>query len=69
MHKEIVSEDEIRNAIKKIIERNQKIVNEKGMNAMSALMGDAMKELRGKAAGNVIANILKEELEKVVPKS
>ncbi len=38
------------------------------MHAMSALMGEAMKELKGKASGNQINEALKKGLEKTVKK-
>ena len=57
-----VGEKEIRETISRIIQKNEKLVKEKGLNAISALMGDAMKELRGKADGQTISRILREEI-------
>ncbi len=56
------SEEEVRNAVKKAIEANRQLVSEKKLGAISALMGDLMKELRGKASGEQISRILKEEI-------
>ena len=58
------SDEEIRAAVKKVIDANRQVVSEKKMGAMSALMGDLMKELRGKASGEQISRILKEEIAK-----
>ncbi len=57
-------EEEIRGIARRVIETNKKIVSEKKLGAMSALMGDLMKELRGKASGKQISRILKEEISK-----
>jgi len=57
---------EVEKIVKKVIEKNHGIVKEKGMHAVSALMGDVMKELKGKASGKTIAEVLRKELEKVV---
>lgn len=58
------SDEEVRAVVLKVIEANKAIVAEKKLGAMSALMGDLMKELRGKASGEQISRILKEELSK-----
>jgi glutamyl-tRNA(Gln) amidotransferase subunit E len=42
------------------------IVKEKGMNALSTLMGRAMAEYRGKADGQKINAMLKDKLQKLV---
>jgi len=60
------SEEELKNAVKKIIEKNKKLIEEKKEMALSALMGEAMKELKGKASGAEISRILKEELKKMI---
>lgn len=57
-----ISEEEVRTAIKGIVEKNKAIVLEKKLGAISALMGDAMRELKGKASGETISRILKEEI-------
>ncbi len=58
----------VEKVIVKLIEKNSKLVEEKGMHALGALMGDAMKELRGKVDGGTISKILKQKLEKRVKK-
>lgn len=57
-------EKELKAAVAKVVERNIALVNEKGMHAMGALMGEVMKELQGKASGSDVSRVLKEELEK-----
>ncbi|WP_396612377.1 Glu-tRNA(Gln) amidotransferase subunit GatE [Haloferax sp. S1W] len=59
-----VSEDEVREAISEVVERNAGQVEEQGMGAFSALMGEAMGALRGKADGGVVSDVLREEIQK-----
>jgi glutamyl-tRNA(Gln) amidotransferase subunit E len=59
-----VSEDEVREAIAEVVERNADQVEEQGMGAFSALMGEAMGALRGKADGGVVSDVLREEIQK-----
>ncbi len=61
-----LNETEVRKIIQKIVQANQKLVKEKGLNAISGLMGDIMKEVKGKSSGQEVAKILKEELKKVM---
>ncbi|MBN1941640.1 MAG: GatB/YqeY domain-containing protein, partial [Candidatus Diapherotrites archaeon] len=58
------SEEKIRKTVKSVIEKNAGLVAEKKMGAIGALMGDIMRELKGKASGSDISKILKEELSK-----
>ena len=58
------SDEQVRETVKKAIEKNSALVKEKGTAAISALMGDIMKELKGKASGSAISRILQEELRK-----
>ena len=55
---------EIEEAVKRIVGRNAALIMEKGAGAFAALMGDAMKELGGKASGKDISEALKRELQK-----
>lgn len=61
-----MGEKEIREVIKKIIEERIDFVKEKKSAAVQPLMGVVMQELRGKADGKLINNILKEEIEKTL---
>ena len=57
-------EDRVREAVVDVVERNADQVSEEGMGAFSALMGEAMGELRGKAEGEVVSSVLREEIQK-----
>jgi len=55
---------EVEKVVKKVIEANSGLVKAKGMGALGALMGDVMKELKGKASGKEISEALRKELSK-----
>jgi glutamyl-tRNA(Gln) amidotransferase subunit E len=57
-------EDEVREAIVEVVERNADQVEAEGMGAFSALMGECMGALRGKADGDVVSDVLREEIQK-----
>jgi glutamyl-tRNA(Gln) amidotransferase subunit E len=59
-----VDKDEVREAVSEVVERNADQVEEQGMGAFSALMGEAMGALRGKADGEVVSETLREEIQK-----
>ncbi|MBP1921164.1 glutamyl-tRNA(Gln) amidotransferase subunit E [Halorubrum alkaliphilum] len=59
-----VSEDEVREAVVAVVERNADQIAEEGMGAFSGLMGEAMGALRGKADGEVVSEVLREEIGK-----
>lgn len=61
-----ISDDELASALDKVIEDNIAQVREKGMGALSLLMGRSMAILRGKADGQKINAMLKEKLQKMV---
>ena len=58
-----VGEDEVREAVAEVVERNADQVAEEGMGAFSALMGECMGALRGKADGDVVSDVLREEIQ------
>ena len=58
-----VSEDDVREEIRAIVERNAEQVEREGMGAFSALMGEAMGALRGKADGELVSDLLREEIQ------
>ncbi|MFB6081030.1 MAG: Glu-tRNA(Gln) amidotransferase subunit GatE [Haloferacaceae archaeon] len=60
-----VSESEVREAVREVVERNETQVREEGMGAFSALMGECMGALRGKADGEVVSDALREEIRRV----
>ncbi|MFC4359075.1 Glu-tRNA(Gln) amidotransferase subunit GatE [Halobium salinum] len=59
-----VDEDEVREAVAEVVDRNSEQVEEQGMGAFSALMGEAMGALRGKADGEVVSEALRAEIGK-----
>jgi len=59
-----VSEDEVREAVVEVVERNADQVESEGMGAFSALMGECMGALRGKADGEIVSDVLREEIGK-----
>ncbi|MGI0049504.1 MAG: Glu-tRNA(Gln) amidotransferase subunit GatE, partial [Nitrososphaera sp.] len=61
-----ISDEELGMGLDRIINDNVAVVKEKGMGALSTLMGRAMAEFRGKADGAKINAMLKDKLEKQV---
>ncbi|MEF8784297.1 MAG: Glu-tRNA(Gln) amidotransferase subunit GatE [Haloarculaceae archaeon] len=59
-----VSEDEVRDAVVDVVERNADQVEDEGMGAFSGLMGECMGALRGKADGDTVSSVLREEIQK-----
>jgi glutamyl-tRNA(Gln) amidotransferase subunit E len=57
-----VSDEEVREQVRAVVERNEGQVREEGMGAFSALMGECMGALRGKADGDTVSQILREEI-------
>jgi glutamyl-tRNA(Gln) amidotransferase subunit E len=61
-----LSENELSSALDRIIDENIEVVKSKGLGALSAVMGRAMAELRGKADGQRINLMLKEKISGMV---
>ena len=59
-----VSEAAVREAVVEVVERNEAQVAAEGMGAFSGLMGEAMGALRGKADGEIVSEVLREEIGK-----
>ena len=57
-----MGEDELNNILDKIIQNNMDLVKERGENALVALMGIAMKEVRGKASGKMVNALLRKKI-------
>ncbi|MFC6730195.1 Glu-tRNA(Gln) amidotransferase GatDE subunit E, partial [Natronoarchaeum mannanilyticum] len=57
-------ESEVREAVVEVVERNESQVAEEGMGAFSGLMGECMGALRGKADGDLVSELLREEIQK-----
>ncbi len=63
---EKVEKQEVENIIREIVRKNKKMIKEKKNFAFKALMGDAMRILKGKISGKEIAEILHREIKKVL---
>ena len=61
---ESVNDDKVEEIIKNIINKNEEIIKNQKERAVGPLMGIVMKELRGKASGEVINNILLKSIKK-----
>ena len=61
---EAVNESDVDEIVKKIVENNQEIVKNQKERAVGPLMGIAMKELRGKASGELVNNLLLKNIKK-----
>ncbi|AUG46697.1 glutamyl-tRNA(Gln) amidotransferase subunit E [Haloarcula taiwanensis] len=59
-----VDESEVRDAVVDVVERHEDQVAEEGMGAFSALMGECMGALRGKADGDTVSDVLRSEIQK-----
>ena len=59
-----VDESEVRDAVAEVVDRNEAQVEQEGMDAFSGLMGEAMGALRGKADGDLVSEVLREEIRK-----
>jgi len=59
-----VDDDAVREIIAGVVERNSDQVANEGMAAFSGLMGECMAELRGKADGETVSSVLREEIGK-----
>ena len=61
-----VSIQELRNIIMHTIESNINLIKNREMSAMGPLMGDVMKQVRGKIDGSVVSKELKDLLTKKI---
>ncbi|MDP3066467.1 MAG: Glu-tRNA(Gln) amidotransferase subunit GatE, partial [Methanobacteriaceae archaeon] len=61
----MLSEDGVRDIIRKLVTSQESMVKERGSAAMGPLMGMAMKEFKGKADGRLVNKLLKEEIDKI----
>ena len=57
-------DEEVREAVVEVVERNEAQVEQQGMGAFSALMGECMGALGGRAEGDVVSELLREEIQK-----
>lgn len=57
-----VDDTAVQTVVKEVIDRNAEQVESQGMEAFSGLMGECMAELRGKADGEIVSSMLREEI-------
>ncbi len=55
-----MSEKEVEKAVKQIVKKNKSVLGDQ--RAFQKIMGEAMKELRGKADGQLIAMVVRKEI-------
>ncbi|MBD3228157.1 MAG: Glu-tRNA(Gln) amidotransferase subunit GatE [Candidatus Lokiarchaeota archaeon] len=63
-----ISKDSVDNIIDEIIEKNKDFIVENGERSFNALMGDVMKNVRGKMDGKMVSKILKNKIKKFLKK-
>ncbi len=61
---ETINESDLDKIIEKIVEKNQDMVKNQKERSVGPLMGIAMKELRGKASGEIVNNLLLKNIKK-----
>lgn len=61
----MIERSELEKIVKKTVGENEKMVESRGMAAMGPLMGAVMEQVRGKADGKLVHEILEKELKKL----
>jgi glutamyl-tRNA(Gln) amidotransferase subunit E len=61
-----VSEEEVKRRVVELVERNRQLIMSRGQGAFSALMGELMRDLRGRVDGKKLSLLLQEEVKRVV---
>ncbi|MHA2359005.1 MAG: Glu-tRNA(Gln) amidotransferase subunit GatE, partial [Candidatus Thorarchaeota archaeon] len=57
---------EVENVIKNLVKDREEFIRKQGERSIGALMGAAMKELRGKADGKIVNELLRKEIQKLL---
>ena len=60
-----VDDAAVRETVRAVVERNEDQIEAEGMGAFSAMMGECMAELRGNADGELVSDLLREEIQRV----
>ena len=60
-----MDENELNEILDGIIQKNMELVRKLGENAVTTLMGIAMKEVRGKASGKIVNNLLEKKIQNI----
>ena len=61
----MLSEQEVEDIIDELILENKKMVEDRGMGAMGALMGKSMQKLKGKADGKFVNKLLRDKIQNI----
>ncbi len=61
----MLSEQEVEDLIDVLISENKKMIEDRGMGAMGALMGKSMQKLQGKADGKLVNKLLKDKIQNI----
>jgi len=64
-----ISEEEVKRRVVELVERNRQLIKSRGQGAFSALMGELMRDLRGRVDGKKLSLLLQEEVKRVVEES
>jgi glutamyl-tRNA(Gln) amidotransferase subunit E len=59
-------QEEVEAVVSGILEKERALIEKKGRDAFKAIMGEAMKELRGKADGKALSDIVRKKIEEAV---
>ena len=62
----MLSDDDVVSIISEIVANNEAMVKERQMGAMGPLMGMCMKQLKGKADGKLVNQVVREEIQKLI---
>jgi glutamyl-tRNA(Gln) amidotransferase subunit E len=62
---QLAGESQVRKVVDSVVEKHRPVIEEKGDAAFSLLMGEVMRELRGKADGAAVSRILRERLAEI----
>ena len=60
-----MNEYELNDILDKIIQNNMALVKERGENAVVTIMGIVMKEVRGKASGKIVNDLLRKKIQNI----
>ena len=60
-----MDEDELNEILDGIIQKNMELVRNLGKNAVTTLMGIAMKEVRGKVSGKIVNDLLQKKIQNI----
>ena len=64
----MLSKEELERIIDSAIEKNRRLIDERGANAFGPLIGIVMKEVRGKANAALVSELVKEKLDQTIRK-